>query len=423
MVDDTTDALYTLNRTTGRATRVNRFTHQFGLSITNPRGLAWNAHDSLLLLTTTAVYKLNKLTGAAERFSDSTIGLNPVPVASPFGTGITNAQGLAAQSKRLFMVDGTRDSLYVIDRSNGTASLIGRLRTATNATITRPSGLSMVGFDLYVSSTSPNALYKINRGTGKAVSSNAVALDTITGLAWSGSTMYAVDDATDALYTIPAIIQEPTTTPARSPAPNRGDLYYNGDVLKPPGIGQASYSYSFADSVMRWDNPHWQRPDRNDRMGCDVAVTDCSTYEHDLEIADRNWVRHYACTTWSNLPRPYDDCETAGFLDQDGLHVVSFGTYRAPSIRKHQIYYGSWLLSSPNTLVVLSTPTTKLILKGQEGAFRPRGGPREFIPCPRVHETPWCVFGIGGQVSLTPSKEGEEVQWRRGSSKYVTFRR
>ena len=437
MVDDATDALYTVNRITGRAERVRSSTTRFGLSVQNalPTGLAWDG-KYLLMLTPSTLYKLNTTSGQATRFVDDDIpapsGVRPNPFYHPntFGTNIFNATGLAAHDRRLFMVDATRDALYVLDRSRGAASKINNLTTSGGASIANPSGLAVVntelnvsGVDLYVSSTNPNALYKINRSTGAATWSKMLSLDTITGIAWDGSTMYAVDDATDALYTIPGITAPAWTTPARSFLPNEGDLYYNGDVIRSRPLYEQSYT--FVDSVMRWNNPHWQRPD-GQGTPCNSAITNCSTYEHDLYIS-KDWVRLGSCITWSTLPNAYNDCETAGISD-DEYYVVSFGTYKAPAIQQNEVYYGLWMLSSIQSTRIVRNTTGQIKLYGQEGAFRPLLGDwasnlAELAACPVVHETPWCVFGLGTPQILIPSNASNSITWNRGTPAYTTFSR
>ena len=426
MVDDATDALYRINRTTGRATRVNSFTSQFGLSITNPRGLAWSQADSLLLLTPTSVYKLNKSTGAATRFVDSTtqdpFSNAPTPTPAAFGTDITNANGIAAHGRRILMVDSTRDALYVIDRSRGIASKAGNLTNSKGASITDPSGLAMVGTDLYVSSTNPNTIYKINRDTGTATWSKSLTLSTVTGLSWDGSRMYAIDDSTDALYTIPGIHANVSNL-SGSYLPSSGDLYYNGDVV--PQARQRRYT--FADSVFRWDNPSWESDDNTGNDVCNDRhpVTNCSTYEHDLYLA-KNWTRGDICMTWTDLPNSYDDCATAGVGDRGGKYAFAFGTYEAPAIQRRRDYYGFWTFSTVRGPWTPNANTTTVSLVGQEGYY---GTQNVYVLIPIVNilqriqicprKTVWCIFG-SQHAALIP--EGTTT-WVRGTASYSTFKR
>lgn len=431
MVDDATDALYTISRTTGRATRVGSAT-RFGLSVLNalPTGLAWDG-KYLLMLTPSTLYILNKTTGVATRFVDDEV---PIPTGvhpNTFGSTIYSASGLAAHDRRLFMVDSNRDALYVLDRSRGAASLVGNLRTERSARINNPSGLSMVGSDLYVSSTNPNALYKINRASGTATSSKAINLDTVTGIAWDGSKLYAVDDSTDAVYTIrgiqaPAVTSYPFEDRDAYPyLPDLGDLYFNGIVNYPGAtrsIVQLPNPRAFVDSVFQWNSPQWARPGGRG-TACSRSIVNCSTYEHDLEIS-ANWMES-ACTTWSTLPDPYDDCPTAGYLEENPDEIViSFGTFKAPDIEPAKVYYGSWSFIPGQTLA-----ETTVRLLGQEGYYRnlsitlPGFGNRQglrIVVCPR--KTILCILGIG---SGTTRHQRDLIggKWNRGAKFYGTFDR
>ena len=66
MLGDTNDAIYTVNTTTGDATRVNSTVTSFGVGETNPRGLAF--HNSKLYMVGgdhDRLYEINKSTGRA----------------------------------------------------------------------------------------------------------------------------------------------------------------------------------------------------------------------------------------------------------------------------------------------------------------------------------------------------------------------
>ena len=414
MVDDATDALYTVNRTTGQAERVRSSTTRFGLSVQNalPTGLAWDG-KFLLMLTPSALYILDKDSGEATRFGDDDIPVRSGVRPSVFGSNIFNAVGIAAHDRRLFMVDATQDALYVLDRSRGVATRVGNLTISSGRRVTNPSGLATVREDLYVSSVNPNALYKVNPSTGSTTWSKTLALDTITVIAWDGSKMYAIDDATDALYTIIGI-QEPAAINAQSFPflPDEGDLYYNGDVIR-PGL---KHSYTFVDSVFRWNSPSWTHDDNDRGNPCDRAVTNCSTYEHDLEI-NNNWIRADLCTTWSTFDDGYDDCSTAGLLDPTGKTITSFGIYKAPDVTHDKLYYGTWKFSSiglPSHLI------TDVRLMGQEGFYRIPIDTllgKVYVRC-RI-KIPWCIGGIEmHQIDLISN-----IRWTRGVPSYTTFRR
>ena len=273
MVDDGTDALYTLNTSTGEATRV-RSAVRFGLSVADahPRSLAWDGAN-LYMLTPSNLYTLNKLTGVAS-------------LVGALGTTITDAAGLAwrrsrlNQTKgRLYMVDRATDALYILDTAEGSARRGRATRVDSSTTqfglsIDTPSGLVWVGSDLYT--TTPGALpfysgmlYSLRKTTGAATSSGRLGVNAPTDLAWDGSTMYLVDDVTDALYTVAGIQDQLLGSISGQPShsPNEGDIYYNGG--------------NFVDVFLRWDNPSWLHDDTPGSQ-CATDVTKCSTYEHHL---------------------------------------------------------------------------------------------------------------------------------------------
>lgn len=89
--------------------------------------------------------------------------------------------------------------------------------------------------------------------------------------------------------------------------PTSGFLYYDG--------------YTFADSNLLWNQSGpWTY----------AGPLTYSTYQHDLTVRKDYFS---SCTTWSNLPHPYDDCPPAGVSEPDPNYVtLSFGTWRAPDI-------------------------------------------------------------------------------------------
>ena len=176
------------------------------------------------------------------------------------------------------------------------------------------------------------------------------------------------------------------------------DLYYNGG--------------DFADAFMRWDNPKWERD--VDYMDCARVITDCATYEHDLEL-NRNWFQLVAaipyardfCTTWSDLPDYYDDCPTADVPDwgNDSL-ILSFGTHKAPDIEHGRDYYGFWRFHHLSSVI----SRTSVRLLGQEGEYRSDD------PCGTTQKSIWCIFGEH-QRSIV------ETNWARGTPNYVIYSR
>ena len=424
MVDDATDALYRVNRTTGRATRVRSSTTQFGASITNPRGLAWDG-TSLYMITSTALYTVNKRTGVATRFGTNT-----------FPSNVSSPSGIAWDGQRLFMTDAATDSLYRLDTYHGTArgsaTLVGRLRMPTPLparVVNNPAGLAWVNSTntLYMGGDNPDAIYTVDRRNFSFTRfKNMGAITDIADIEWAGTTMYAVDDGTDALYTIPGVPSSaPTQTLDKSYLPSEGDLYYNGG--------------NFADAFMKWDNSHWQRTE-----GCESNPIKCSTYEHDLTLdvawfvsptpydgfADRVIAQLGSgyCSTWSRLPHWYNDCPTAGIpgtietLEEDMTNIeMSFGSFKANAIVDDHYYYGSWTFG-PRQAGALNR--TSVTLGGQHGKFDTTR--RRFLwwdvglLCRTVTVNIKCVVGLDEDEY---ERDLISTNWTYGTAHYAAFRR
>ena len=211
MVDDGTDALYTVTTSTGIATRVGTTT-RFGLSDTDvqPRGLSWDG-STLYMLTPDKVYTLDRTSGVATlvgRFAGHvTNGAGLAWWLSPTAT----STGVTGQAPgRLYMVDSVTDLLYIVNTA--ASSTDPAVATAVDSSVLQfglnigsPVGLVWVGPDLYMTSGSPRTLYRVDEASGRAINLGAFGITSPTDLAWDGSRLYVLDDSTNALYTIPDI--------------------------------------------------------------------------------------------------------------------------------------------------------------------------------------------------------------------------
>ena len=173
MVDDGTDALYTVATSTGVATRVSATTTRFGLSASiNPRGLTWDG-STLYMITQSRLYTLDRTTGVAN-------------LVGSFGTDISGATGLAWKRSltatstgetgkpapgRLYMVDSGEDALYIVDTATGSATPTDAFAVDSSIsefgdTVRIPRGISWVGSDLYMVSSLPGNTYLLDETTG-----------------------------------------------------------------------------------------------------------------------------------------------------------------------------------------------------------------------------------------------------------------
>ena len=158
-----TPALYTVNKTTGVATRVGSATN-FGVGEDNPIGMT--LHDGVFYMvghTTNNLYTLNPATGVATR----------VGSATKFGQAIT-AWGITSFKGVLYLLG--HDSawtmrLYTLNTTTGVAT---RLGTLDGLGVSRRNGtIGGAGDVLYFASTEVNnawtmELYSVNTTTGQA---------------------------------------------------------------------------------------------------------------------------------------------------------------------------------------------------------------------------------------------------------------
>ena len=125
------DALYTLDPSMGRATRVSQVT-RFGNDETQPEGLssvggklymAGNRYNSLFRLITDP--------------GEGTIGMRVAAENGPggYGVGETGATGLATRNGQLYMVGQATDALYTVvtgtGSTRGRAHVLGKLPPPT----------------------------------------------------------------------------------------------------------------------------------------------------------------------------------------------------------------------------------------------------------------------------------------------------
>ena len=454
MVDDNTDALYTVDTTTGVASRVGSAT-KFGIVDANgqavadvsPRGLAWDG-TNLYMMTNDMLYTLSTTTGIATLVGRLIVGGTQAGPSDPFG--LAYAYG----GEFLYMVNrGDSPALYRMSKLGNVYRVASAAIDRFRADVSNPTGLVWNGNTLYTSnitSDGSGVLYTVDKGTGIATRVEALGIDNPTDLAWdnASSTLYVVDDDTDSLYKVTDLL--------RSYLPNTGDLYYNGD--------------DFADAFMRWDYPRWKRDDTPGSQ-CEDHVTKCSTYEHDLILDwsdDGGWftvkrasrsipgfgstvwpgylnekgeIEAYGdlidsahfCTSWTDLPQGYNDCETSGVAAEVGEVELSFGTFKAPEIVAGRDYYGFWTFNNQRR----DTTPTDVRLYGAEGEYA-RGNWRNLYCLPHVRGgldswigNNWCVASIADRKvdlfsdTTATDSDSDDVatRWTYGTPDYVKYTR
>ena len=140
MVGWATKALYTVNPTTGVATRVGTAT-RFGVNKRDLWGLA--SHNGKLYIVgyhTKALYTVNPTTG----------------VATQVGTATGGPRGLASHNNKLYMVDMTAKALYTLNPAN--AGPGAYTYNPSGPTSTRPHAVTRAGTKTYSYDANGNML-------------------------------------------------------------------------------------------------------------------------------------------------------------------------------------------------------------------------------------------------------------------------
>ena len=160
MVGWTNDVLYSVDTTSGSVTRIGMAT-KFDVTEDTPTDLAAMGTTLYMLGTNGTpggatsgayLYTLNTTTGVATRRGNTAAG---------FGVSESTPTGLAAIDNTLYMVGQSNDVLYTLNTTTGSATRVGM---ATNfevfdVTEDAPAGLAAIGSTLYMVGQSNAALY------------------------------------------------------------------------------------------------------------------------------------------------------------------------------------------------------------------------------------------------------------------------
>ena len=200
MVGGQGNRLYTVDRATGVATAVDANTTAFGVSESNPAGLAWDG-STLYMVGTSGdrLYTVDRATGVATAV-DANI--------TDFGVSEGAPTGLAWDGSALYMVGNHGNRLYTVDRATGVATAVDANITDFGVSEILSSGLAWDGSTLYMVGSSGDRLYTVDRATGVATAVDANITDfsvsegSPSGLAWDGSALYMVGNQGARLYTV-----------------------------------------------------------------------------------------------------------------------------------------------------------------------------------------------------------------------------
>lgn len=158
------------------------------------------------------------------------------------------------------------------------------------------------------------------------------------------------------------------------PYPNRGSFYYNGDRA--------------FDIWMMWEAPGG-------------FFSHDPVYEQGFAI-NRNY--YDSCTSFTNLPFAYDDCETAGVSEQDpNMYVFGWGSYHLivdqccntysrhsgyhPPLSDDPIYPNGWYYAALDLFCEENCPS-------YNSAYNLGWQEVDRIFC--SSDYPWCMYGLQG---------------------------
>lgn len=161
-----------------------------------------------------------------------------------------------------------------------------------------------------------------------------------------------------------------STTPKQYP--HVGDIYYGGA--------------NYADSIFSSHAPYGN------------YVTNTFWSDPGLEI-DINMGTVYfdACTSWSDMPKFYDDCVTAGVSETGSARSFGIGTYDLRLLRQGQSYTGEWNFSGGSGASAAVTVSWQEVWK-------------DFCPA----ESPWCMNSNAGGRFLSTT-------WTYGTTDLKTW--
>lgn len=131
----------------------------FSANVDVPAGLAWDGTNLLLTAENLvaspnfhALYTVDRTTGDATRVGTEVLD---------------SSNALAWDGSTLFMVDGNREALFTVDRTTGTETRVGTA-TRFGADLRSPSGLAWDGANLFMADSGRDRLYTVDRTTGVA---------------------------------------------------------------------------------------------------------------------------------------------------------------------------------------------------------------------------------------------------------------
>ena len=231
MLGGGSDTLYALNSATSEAVRVGA-AEQFGISETDPRGMAW--HNGQLYMAghkTNNLYTLNTTTGEATLVATNTQTTSSSPTATNTQTTSSSPTATGTQTTSSSGPDAT-----------------GTQTTADNpASAGRPSGVASHNGELYVTTTGTGRLYRIDPDTLTVTQIGSDGFGDIDETApvaiashrspGNPAKLYMVGDDNDRIYTLDTTTGEATPITATTNATDTDATGNNTNTDATSGFG------------------------------------------------------------------------------------------------------------------------------------------------------------------------------------------
>ena len=271
------DALFSIDSSTGSATRIGT-AHNFGQdSSVGPSALAW--HNGKLYMTGTdsaKLYTVNPVDGTALA----------VGTAANFGVSETEPAGLAVHQGELYMIGNSNDRLYRVDTATGTASAVSTGVTNFGHRVqSKRIGLASHGGKLYTLNASGDYLESVDAATGASQGVGSVAQFGVSesspaGIVAHASSLYMTGTATDKLYTLN------TATGAATSVGALGNTLPDPSALASGYVQPAGYALNTATGAITYTGTsapggeftlYAQVSDgKNKEFGADTAIDDAA---------------------------------------------------------------------------------------------------------------------------------------------------
>jgi len=130
----------------------------------------------------------------------------------------------------------------------------------------------------------------------------------------------------------------------------------------------------------------------------DTWVSRRPAFELDIKVPNGFFE---SCTSWSDLPNFYDDCDTAGVSDPGGEKVFGVGSFSAREIQPNKWYHAVFNF--------IPTPSKRRLPRVDYEIIASEVTPKPL--CPLGH---WCMYEVGNPESVahgTLERKGDHLRY------------